>query len=81
MCTFKIRFQGNPVAVMERAKEVIEGDGGSFSVSDSSVVFSVRTPVGHVDGTCVWTDASTIGVTITRKPFLVPCSVRLITTR
>lgn len=74
MCRFKIRFQGSAVAVMEQAKETIEGDGGSFSVSDSRVLFSVRTPVGRVDGTCVWADPSTIGVTITKKPFFVPCS-------
>ena len=59
---------------MEQAKETIEGDGGSFSIGDSHVLFSVRTPAGCVDGTCVWADPSTNCVTITKKPLLVPCS-------
>ena len=75
MCEFEIGFQGCPAAVLKRTKETIEGDGGSFNADDSRVLFSVRTPVGRVNGTCEWAGPATIGVTITKKPFLVPCSV------
>jgi hypothetical protein len=74
MCEFKIGVQGNVLSIVERAKEMIERDGGSLSYSDSRALFSVRTPVGNVDGTCVWADSSTISVTITKKPPFVPCS-------
>ena len=75
MCRFTIEYQGRPFAIMERAKEMIEKDGGSFRASETLAVFSVNTPLGPVDGKCVLGDSSTIDVTITKKPRLVPCSV------
>lgn len=75
MCRFEIEYQGRPAAIMKQAKKMIEHDGGSFSASETRALFSVRTPLGRVDGNCVLGDSSTIGVTITKKPFLVPCSV------
>lgn len=74
MYDFEIGFQGCPAAVLKRTKETIEGDGGVFYADDSGVLFSVRTPVGRVNGSCAWAGPATIGVTITRKPFFVPRS-------
>ena len=74
MCDFEIGFQGCPAAVLKRTKESIVGDGGVFKADDSRVLFSVRTPVGRVNGSCVWAGPATIGVTITKKPFFVPKS-------
>jgi hypothetical protein len=74
MCRFNIQFQGRPVAVLEGAEEAIKSSGGSFRVSDSKALFSVRTPVGRVEGTCKMVDPSTVAIAITKKPFFVPCS-------
>lgn len=73
MCTFNIDYEGHPAAILNEAKKMIERDGGTLKTSDTHAWFTVHTPVGRVDGTCELSDSPVIGVTITKKPFLVPC--------
>ena len=75
MCRFRIEYKDRPDAIMQQAKRMIEDYGGSFCASETRALFSVNTPLGRVDGICVLADSSTIRVTITKRPFLVPCSV------
>jgi len=74
MCKFNIRFEGRPVAVMEQTASTIIDGGGSFTIDGDLAHFSVATPVGRVDGECLMADPSMITITITKKPFWVPCS-------
>lgn len=74
MCTFNIDYEGHPSAILAEAKKMIEGDGGKLTTSDTHAWFTVHTPVGRVDGVCELTDKPYIRVTITKKPFLVPCA-------
>ena len=74
MCKFNIRFEGRPIAVMEQTAATITDGGGSFTVDGDHALFSVATPVGRVDGECLMADPSMITITITKKPFWVPCS-------
>ncbi len=75
MCKFDLAYQGDPVAIMQQAKKMIEGDGGAFRATDTRAWFTVPTPLGSVYGECVLAQGSRIDVAITKKPFLVPCAV------
>jgi hypothetical protein len=75
MCKFTIDYEGHPSVILEEAKKLIERDGGVLKTSETHAWFTVHTPVGRVDGVCELSESSGIGVTIVKKPFLVPCVV------
>ena len=73
MCTFTIEYEGHPSAILDEARKLIERDGGALKTSDTHAWFTVRTPVGRVDGVCILSESPGIEVSIIKKPFLVPC--------
>jgi hypothetical protein len=60
-------------AVAKARRAIIEG-GGTIDGDDERGTFAGDSPLGDIEGTYT-TLADGIAVTITRKPFLIPCSL------
>ena len=69
--TFRIHVASLPASIARARTAIIEG-GGSIDGDDERGKFSGETIVGGIDGTYT-TEGNDILVTITRKPFIVPC--------
>ena len=70
---FDITVSGELAGVLDQVRSNIVGAGGAFSGDASSGEFSGPTAVGIVKGSYT-VRGGVVTVTITDKPFLVPCS-------
>ena len=68
---FRIHVTSLSASIALARTAIIEG-GGSIEGDDERGKFSGETIVGGIDGTYT-TEGNDILVTITRKPFVVPC--------
>lgn len=70
-CNFSIPFTITAAALVQKAKNAIEGQGGSFSGNTSSGNFSVQL-MGTIAGSYEITGQE-MTVTITDKPIFIGC--------
>lgn len=72
-CNFRIPFSGDAGSVVGKAKASVQGQGGNFNGDDNGGQFNVS-----VFGSTIAGNYSIVGnemeVTITDKPFMIPCS-------
>jgi hypothetical protein len=73
MCNFSINFSGSADATLGKAKSAVEGQGGRFNGDTNSGDFEVTVFGNKVAGTYT-VAGNELSVTITDKPFLLPCS-------
>jgi len=72
-CNFKIPFSGSAEQVLNKAKSTVQSQGGNFSGDTNSGNFDVTVFGNSIQGS--YTVAGTeLNITITSKPFLLPCS-------
>lgn len=72
-CNFSIPFSGDANAIVAKAKGVIEAQNGIFNGNTSSGNFEVTLLANTVKGSYS-ISAQILNLTITDKPFFVPCS-------
>lgn len=73
MCQFNLPFSGAADSLMQRAKQEIEGTGGSFTGDSSQGNFHAKTPIGSIYGSYQIVGQQ-ISLAITKKPFLLSCN-------
>ncbi len=71
-CNFSFPFSGDPEAIVAKAKGVIESQNGIFTGNTSTGNFEVTLLANTVKGSYTIT-AQILDLTITDKPFFVPC--------
>lgn len=73
MCEFKIPYTGTATALIARIRKAIDDSpGGSFGGDEETGVFGLVTPLGNL-GADYSIAGSVIGVSINKKPRIVPC--------
>lgn len=72
MCRFNIPFAGDAESLLSRAKQEIEGSGGSLMGNGTQGEFSAKTPIGSIRG-FYQVEGQQIILTITKKPLLLSC--------
>jgi len=70
--TFFIPFTGTAADVVEKIRDQVVAQSGTFSGDASSGKFDVGTPVGRIAGNYSITTPQQIDVNITKKPGLIP---------
>ncbi|MEO8763831.1 MAG: hypothetical protein ABI416_06075 [Ginsengibacter sp.] len=73
VCNFTIPFSGNADIVLAKAKGAIESQQGAFSGDNNSGSFEVTVFANTIKG-IYQVKGQNLNLTITHKPFLVPCS-------
>ncbi len=71
-CEFEVPFSGDVQSVIDGAKSAVEKAGGKFGGDASTGKFNVPKPA--VEGSYRITGSS-MSITITKKPMIVPCGV------
>jgi hypothetical protein len=72
-CDFSIAFSGDPDAILAKAKSTVQSQGGNFSGDANSGEFGVSVFGNKIAG--IYTvSGQTLNISITDKPFMVPCS-------
>lgn len=72
-CDFSIPFTGNPADVLAKAKSTVQGQGGNFNGDANSGEFNVSVFGNKIVGNYT-VSGQTLHITITDKPFMVPCN-------
>lgn len=72
-CDFSIPFSGNTDAVLAKAKNAVQSQGGNFNGDTNSGDFNVSVFGNKIAGTYT-VNGQTLQIAITDKPFMVPCS-------
>ena len=72
-CNFSIPFVGEPVNIMNKAKSAVESQGGNFTGDTNAGNFDVSVFGNSITGSYT-VSGQNLDVTITDKPFLIPCS-------
>ncbi len=72
-CQFIIPFTGNADSILAKAKAAVESQHGSFSGDINSGNFQVSVFANLIKGHYNVV-AQNLHLTITEKPFLIPCS-------
>jgi hypothetical protein len=73
-CNFSIQFDTTADEVAEKARQAIQGAGGTFRGDATSGNFDVATPLGLIRGTYVIRHPL-IQIAITSKPFFITCNL------
>jgi hypothetical protein len=73
MCDFSIDFTGTPQDLISKAETAIGDAGGAFTGDETAGSFTVPTPLGQIKGAYT-INASTITISISKKPLLVSCA-------
>lgn len=71
-CNFTINFQGPADAVVDKAKQAVQGNGGTFNGDDSSGSFSIPILGSNVAGQYTIAGEQ-MAIEITHKPFFASC--------
>lgn len=71
-CTFSVPFSGNPQATLSKVRSAVQSQGGLFEGNDQNGRFQVSAFGNHVAGTYT-VMGQELHITITDKPFLLPC--------
>ncbi|MDQ3278156.1 MAG: hypothetical protein M3Q06_07505 [Bacteroidota bacterium] len=72
-CDFSIPFTGNPEDVLAKAKSTVQSQGGNFDGDANRGEFNVSVFGNKIVGNYT-VSGQTLNITITDKPFMVPCS-------
>ena len=72
-CNFSIPFSGEAGIILEKAKAAIEGQQGVFTGDSNSGNFEVTVFGNMIRGTYL-VIGQDLDITITKKPFIIPCS-------
>ena len=72
-CEFSIPFTGNPEDVLGKAKSTVQSQGGNFNGNTNNGDFTVSVFGNKIVGNYT-VSGNTLNISITDKPFMVPCS-------
>lgn len=72
-CSFTIPFSGRVNDLLAKARNAIEGQGGTLNGDDSAGNFDVSVLGNLIRGSYAVTGQN-LGIVIDSKPFFVPCS-------
>lgn len=72
-CEFSIPFTGNPEDVLGKAKSTVQSQGGNFNGDTNNGDFTVSVFGNKIVGNYT-VSGNTLKISITDKPFMVPCS-------
>ena len=72
-CNFSIPFSGEAEAILAKAKTAIESQQGVFTGDANAGEFSVSVFANSIKGSYL-VSGQYLSITITDKPFIVPCS-------
>lgn len=72
-CEFSIPFSGNAESVLAKARSTVQSQGGTFNGDAASGDFSVSVFGNKIVGNYA-VSGQTLNISITDKPFMVPCS-------
>lgn len=72
-CQFSLPFSGTPDAVLQKAKNAVQSQGGTFNGDASKGDFKVSVFGNSIAGSYT-VSGDQLNVDITDKPFLIPCS-------
>lgn len=72
-CNFSIPFSGSPEEIVEKARIMITRQGGTFNGNTSAGSIEVTAMGNSVAGSYAIA-GNQLDITITSKPFFVPCS-------
>lgn len=73
-CEFNVPFTGTPETVFNKAKSVIESQGGVFNGDVSAGDFDITVFGNRIAGNYTVTGQN-LNLTIHTKPFMIPCSM------
>lgn len=71
-CNFNIPISGSAQQVLNRARTAVQGQGGNFTGDETSGNFNVSVFGSTIKGSYTVV-GNELNITITDKPFLVPC--------
>ena len=72
-CNFSIPFSGEAETILGKAKAALESQNGNFTGDINSGNFEVTIFANTISGNYTVVEQN-LNLTITNKPFLVPCS-------
>lgn len=72
-CTFSIPFSGDAQIILAKAKSAVESQSGNFAGDIHSGSFEVTVFANTIRGNYN-IEGQNLNLTITHKPFLIPCS-------
>jgi hypothetical protein len=72
-CNFSIPFSGEAGVILKKARAAVESQQGTFTGDTNSGNFEVTVFANTIKGLYV-ISGQNLDLTITHKPFLVPCS-------
>ncbi|HZH38249.1 MAG TPA: hypothetical protein VEX65_13280 [Flavisolibacter sp.] len=72
-CDFSIPFTGDPAAVLAKAKNAVQSQGGNFNGDADTGEFNVSVFGNKIVGNYT-VNGQTLNINITDKPFMVPCN-------
>lgn len=73
-CQFTLPFSGSAQDFVNKARQKVQGAGGTFNGNTSNGSFSVPIPiVGSVEGN-YQINGQQVSINITKKPFVISCS-------
>ncbi len=73
-CNFTIAFTKSVAEILEKAKQTVESQNGTFSGNESEGNFDITVFGNTVVGSYKIIGAD-LNIEITEKPFLVPCNM------
>mgnify|MGYP000718165684 CR=1 FL=1 len=72
-CNFSIPFEGTPDKLLVKARFAVESQGGNFNGDNNAGNFNLSVFGNTIAGSYT-VEGQTINITITEKPFIIPCS-------
>lgn len=73
-CNFKLSFNESPLTAVTKAKAAVESQNGIFNGDEHSGNFEVTIFGNTIKGN-YQVEGQILNLTITDKPFIVPCSM------
>lgn len=73
-CSFDLPFSDTASVLIQKFQSRIQAAGGSFSGNENNGSFTVKTPVGGIEGGYTISD-SVLKVEISDKPIFVGCGM------
>lgn len=70
-CKFSIPITGSPEAMLAKAKNAVQGQGGQFNGDANSGTFSVKV-MGAIEGSYT-VSGNELLINIESKPMFIPC--------
>jgi hypothetical protein len=72
-CQFSIQFSGSAEAILQKAKQAVTAQGGSFDGDLNTGNFDVSLLSNRVAGSYIVSNQQ-LDLTITEKPMFIPCN-------